>query len=86
MCMPTMTRRLQILVDDQRYAMLEREATETGRSVAEVIRDAIDARYQSDLAVQEASYRQIASATPMPVEDWATIKSELADTLYDPVP
>lgn len=81
--MGTMTRRLQILIDDQRYALLEREAAVSGRAVAELIRDAIDSRYGVDLVARRAAYEQILAAAPMPVDDWDVMKGELLDTLYD---
>lgn len=81
--MATMTRRVQILVDDQRYALLEREAMETGRPVAELIRAAIDSRYGVDLAARKAAYRRILAADPMPVDDWAVMKEELLDTFTE---
>ncbi len=81
--MATMTRRLQILIDDQRYALLEREANTTGRPVAELIRDAIDTRYGVDLTARHAAYRRILAAEPMPVDDWATMKVELLESFDD---
>ena len=81
--MATLTRRLQILVDEGRYVVLEREAAATGRSVAELIRNAIDARYGVDLDVRHAAYERVLAAEPMPVDDWASMKGELLDTFYD---
>lgn len=43
--MPTLSRRLQILVDQDRYARLERRARERGASVATLVREAIDLAY-----------------------------------------
>jgi len=42
MHMPSLTRRTQLLLDEERYGRLEQRAAETGRSIAAVIRDAID--------------------------------------------
>jgi hypothetical protein len=81
--MGTMTRRLQILVDDQRYAVLERESQRTGRPVAELIRDAIDGHYGVDLESRRAAYERVLAAEPMPVDDWDVMKRELLDTFYD---
>lgn len=38
----SLTRRLQVLVDDERHSALEREAARTGRSVGAVVRAALD--------------------------------------------
>jgi hypothetical protein len=80
--MGTMTRRLQILIDEQRYAILERESQRTGRPVAELIRDAVDARYGADLAARRAAFEVVLTADPMPVEDWPAMKADLLDTFY----
>lgn len=42
-----MERRLQLLLDQQRYERVASEAERQGRSVAAVIRDAIDVAYPS---------------------------------------
>lgn len=81
--MATMTRRLQILLDERRYAVLARESQQTGRPVAELIRDAIDGHYGVDLDSRRAAYERVLAAEPMPVDDWDEMKRELLDTLYD---
>lgn len=43
--MPRLTRRMQILLDEERYARLERRAVETNRSIAALVREAIDMAY-----------------------------------------
>ena len=40
-----MERRLQLLLDRERYATVEREATQSGRTVSAVIREAIHVRF-----------------------------------------
>jgi hypothetical protein len=78
-----MTRRVRILIDDQRYALLEREATATGQPIAELICDAIDSRYGIDLAARHAAYHRILAAKPMPVDDWEVMKGEGPDEVDD---
>lgn len=48
MCMSVLERRLQILLDAQRYDRLANEAATYGRSVAAVVREAIDLRFPDD--------------------------------------
>ena len=86
MCMGTMTRRLQILMDDDRYALLERESAASGRSVAELIREAVDHRYRADPDARRDAYQRILAAEPMPVDDWDVMKSELLEAFegHDP--
>lgn len=43
-----MTRRLQILLDEGRYARLEERASRRGASVATLVREAIDIAYPQD--------------------------------------
>lgn len=43
--MSVMERRLQLLLDAERYARVAEEAESSGRSVAAVIREAIDVRF-----------------------------------------
>ena len=83
LCMALLTRRVQILIDEERYTLLEREAERTGKPVAELIREAVDAHYGPDRAEQEAAYATVLAAGPMPVEDWPAMKDELLDTFYD---
>ncbi|USQ75568.1 hypothetical protein [Ornithinimicrobium cryptoxanthini] len=44
--MSVMEKRLQLLLDAERYALVSQEATRSGRSVASVIREAIDVRFE----------------------------------------
>lgn len=53
--MPVFERRLQILLDEERCAVVESETARPGRSVAAVIREAIDVRFSSDVAVRAAA-------------------------------
>jgi hypothetical protein len=85
MCMAQLTRRTQILLDEERYRRLEERASETGRSVASLIRDAIDAQLDQD---DEAARRQEAGrwllAQPPPGRyerepDWEDVKNDLYD-------
>jgi hypothetical protein len=85
MLMGTLTRRLQVLLDEDRFARLEREAEATGRPVAELVREAIDDRYGIDHTARREAYAHVLAAEPMPVDDWATMKAELLDA-YDADP
>ena len=67
MCM--LTRRLQILIDEERYARLEREAGRTNRSVAAILREAIDHAYPSDAAEKRRAADAILAAQPMDIPE-----------------
>jgi hypothetical protein len=53
--MSEMERRLQLLLDQRRYALVEREATRSGRSVSAVVREAIDFRFDNEVTVRMAA-------------------------------
>jgi len=81
-----MEKRLQILLDQARYRRVEAEAERSGRSVAAVIREAIDARFPSDTSeVQAAAARFLASTARTPATDtsWAETKAAMDDELAD---
>lgn len=74
-----MERRLQLLLDQQRYALVEREARASGRSVAAVIREAIDVRFADDVTLRQDAARRLLAAHPGPegVEpDWSQVKAD----------
>ncbi len=81
--MATMTRRLQILLDEGRYARLEAQAIRRGASVATLVREAIDAAFPQDGLDRATAAGRILAAEPIAVTDWATMKGEL-DDMYDP--
>jgi hypothetical protein len=81
MRMSTLTRRVQILLDEQRHNRLEREAARKGTSVAALIREAIDRTYPSGPASRAEAAASLLSAPPMPVEDWAVMKEQMLDEL-----
>ena len=79
--MSMLTRRLQILLDDDRYARLAEEAERRGVAVAVVVRDAIDASVPSQAARRAAELRAFLEADQMEVpDDPADLKREIEDT------
>lgn len=88
MRMSTLSHRTQLLLDDERHRRLEEEARRTGRSVASLVREAIDARYE--LAQQGAGRRRAAAVLldgPRPLDpepDWAEVERELLDSVAAP--
>lgn len=80
-----MERRLQLLLDRERYARVEDEARRSGRSVSAVIRSAIDVAYPGErdvrveaLNVLLAFGRQRGEA---PEAAWESIKESFDDDL-----
>jgi len=78
MCM--LDRRLQILLDDDRYRRLQAEARRRRTSVAQIVREAIDSALPADLARKRAALKEILEAEPMPVpEDPRDLKREIEE-------
>lgn len=73
----SMERRLQILLDEERYRRVCDAARERGISVAAVIREAIDRGIVDNASKRESAGRSILDAEDMPVPDDLT--AELGD-------
>jgi hypothetical protein len=84
MCMATLSRRLQILMDEERAARLERLAAQRGTSVAALLREAVDIAFpDSDARRRAAAGRRLLEAPPMPVPaDWQELKRESRASLF----
>jgi hypothetical protein len=74
-----LTHRLHILLDEDRWQRLDREATRRKVPVAAVVRDAIDAALPAiDVDDRRRAYEELLAAEPMPVpDDPADLKREL---------
>ena len=80
MCMSVMERRLQLLLDQERYNRVEEEAKRSGRSVAAVIREAIDLRFDASTGARAAAARELLRMTAGRAgtgtePDWAETKA-----------
>ena len=64
--MSTLERRLQLLLDQERYERVAAEARESGRSVNAVIREAIDAHYPPGAEARSAAWTRFLDATAVP--------------------
>jgi predicted DNA-binding protein len=87
--MAQLTRRTQILLDEERYRRLEEQASQSGRSVASLIRDAIDEKLAEDEVVRrrlEAGRRFLSAPYPpgdRPEADWEGVGDLEADEEFD---
>jgi hypothetical protein len=70
-------RRLQILLDQDRYARLAAVAAERGTSVASVVREAIDRGLPTTPRRQKLAARRILDAPDMDVPDTDELIAEL---------
>lgn len=81
--MSMLNRRLQILIDEDRYRQLTAQARTRGVSVATVVRDAIDQVVRPDLARKRRAWKRIQAMEPMDVpDDPDDLKREIGDYLY----
>lgn len=85
--MPLLEKRLQLLLDAERYELVSAEAKRTGRSVASVIRQSIDEHFGDRAATirrAEAAGHFLeltAGAHPDPGQSWQEMKQELEEDL-----
>jgi post-segregation antitoxin (ccd killing protein) len=70
-------RRLQVLLDEQRYQRLAEVAQARGVSIATVVREAIDRGLASSQTSRRNAGARILETPPMPVDDLAGLRREL---------
>lgn len=78
-----LNRRLQVLVDDERYERLARESERIGAPVGELVRRAIDHEFPSAASDRAAAARALLAMPPPPGDgpepDWEEQKREMID-------
>lgn len=78
-----LNRRLQVLIDDDRYERLQREAAEAGAPIGELVRRAIDREYPGR-AGDRAAAADYLLGLPIdagPEPDWEDQKAQLLGEL-----
>ncbi|MCL4422334.1 MAG: antitoxin [Actinobacteria bacterium] len=80
-----LTRRLQVLLDEDRWSRLQREADRRRVPVATLVREAIDELFPADREVRQAALQAILDAEVMDVPDPGALREEL-HTLRDDKP
>lgn len=83
MCMAEMTRRLQILLDEVRYARLERVARRRKTSVATLVREAVDVAFPEESPSRAQAGARLLAAEPLEFGEWADVKREI-EGMYEP--
>lgn len=81
MIMAHLTRRLQVLVDEERYAWLERVAAQRGTTVADLVRAALDRAYPIDGLPPDVAADRFLARPPADLGSWEEAKREVEDTL-----
>lgn len=70
-------RRLQVLIDEDRWARLEGEASRRGVPMAVLVREAIDEGFPALAGERRAALQAILEAEPMDVPESAQLRQEL---------
>jgi hypothetical protein len=81
MSMATLTRRLQVLLEEERFAQLEHLARQRGTTVAALVRDALDRTYASDLPPAHVAAERFLAREPIDLGSWDDAKRDIEDSL-----
>lgn len=80
--MPQLTRRTQLLLDDDLHRRLREIASQRGISIGALIREAIDEKLSGVQETRAQAIDELLAAEPMPVDDWPVMKRELTEDMY----
>jgi len=75
--MSMLDRRLQVLIDEDRWARLEQEAIKRKVSISTLVREAIDDRYPSLNDLRRTALQAALNAQPLAVPDLDDLRREL---------
>lgn len=81
MAMATLTRRLQILVEEDRFERLEQLARQRGTTVAALVREALDRAFDDDRADAAAAAGSFLDRPPLDLGGWEEAKRTIDDGL-----
>lgn len=81
MHMATLTRRLQILIEEDRYARLEHIARARGTTVAALVRAALDEVYPSETLSARTAAERFLERAPIDIGVWEDAKQEIEESL-----
>jgi predicted DNA-binding ribbon-helix-helix protein len=82
MSSPPLTRRTQLLLDDELHRRLREIAAQRGISMGALIREAIDEKLSRTQDARAQAFTSLLEAEPMPVEDWPAMKEEMLEGRY----
>jgi len=82
MYMSSLTRRTQLLLDDDLHRRLREIAAQRGISIGALIREAINEKLSHIHDSRAMAIDELLAAEPMPVEDWPAMKRELIEDMY----
>lgn len=79
--MATLTRRLQVLLDEDRFEALEHLANQRGTTVAALVRDALDQTYAFDGLPHDTAAQRFLARAPLDLGPWDRAKRDIEDGL-----
>ncbi len=82
MASQSLTRRTQLLLDDELHRRLRETAAERGISMGALIREAIDEKLSRVQNARAKAFAKLLAAEPMPVEDWPVMKKQMLEDRY----
>jgi plasmid stability protein len=80
--MPQLTRRTQLLLDDDLHQRLRETAAQRGISLGALIREAIDEKLARVQDARAKAIDKLLAAPPMPVDDWPVMKKQMLEDRY----
>ncbi|HEY7830247.1 MAG TPA: CopG family transcriptional regulator [Solirubrobacteraceae bacterium] len=81
MSSPALTRRTQLLLDDELHRRLRETAARRGISMGALIREAIDEKLSSTQDARAQAIQTLLDAEPMPVDDWPIMKRQMIEDM-----
>lgn len=81
MSMATLTRRLQVLVEEQQFAQLEHIARQRGTTVAALVREALDRTYAFNALPSDIAAKRFLAREPLDLGLWDEAKHDIEDSL-----
>lgn len=79
--MATLTRRLQVLLEEERFVQLEHLAARRHTTVAALVRDALDRAYGPGALPADVAAERFLAREPLPLGTWDDAKREITDSL-----
>lgn len=79
--MATLTRRLQVLLDEERFTHLEHLAEQRGTTIAALVRDALDLAYAADRLPAHVAADRFLAHPPIELGSWDDAKRDIEDSL-----
>ncbi|HEX4837667.1 MAG TPA: CopG family transcriptional regulator [Solirubrobacteraceae bacterium] len=80
--MPQLTRRTQLLLDDDLHRRLRETADARGISLGALVREAIEEKLSRVQESRSEAFAKLLTAEPMPVEDWSAMKKQMLEDRY----